>query len=705
MTYLALGEYEKSYEYSSQALKNSKEMPGSNLSFIFNNLGVSFQKKASLTGDLHDYLRAMGCFRSKLDLAQEGGDESSTILAMNNIGDVYVDLKQYEKALSFLQPSYEMARRRNDPLLIGTLLHSIGMVHLGRENFYEAEKVFDRALKDAQKAGNNTLMMKSHYGLAQCLEKRGEYGRAFFHYHQSLGIIDAIGSRIRDDVSRAGFIRNKMDIYERLTDLYYELFDKGKSTIFAYEVFNTAEKAKARAFVELLEKLGRSASADVPKETEEEEKLKNSRLDNLRKLATESLDVEKKKDMEFMIRRVEDRLMAGVFERLSEETQDLRPEPVTVGALQKYVLDGETALIEYILGEGRSFMILISKDSYHVVPLLPHSRIQDSLIAYLEFLKDPKIDERKGIAAAERLYGELFRPVERWIPASVTKLIIIPDGILYSLPFETLIPESGNSIKKDFLVKRWAISYAPSASALAYLARAHENREFSKDFLAFGAPYYPKSAVFNEKNPQAPARIMFELYKQNGYSFSPIGYSKKEVSAISRHFRPGRKDVYLGKKADEGIFKALNLHDYRIIHFACHAFSEENFPLRSALVLSLSARDAEDGFLQVFEMYNMRLRSDLVVLSACQTGRGKNIRGEGILGLPRIFFYMGSRSVVSTLWAIDDKVTARFMEYFYSYFSESGDKTQSLRQAKLKMMESIYSHPFYWGAFVLTGEP
>jgi CHAT domain-containing protein len=113
---------------------------------------------------------------------------------------------------------------------------------------------------------------------------------------------------------------------------------------------------------------------------------------------------------------------------------------------------------------------------------------------------------------------------------------------------------------------------------------------------------------------------------------------------------------------------------------------------------------SEDGFLQVSEIYNLRLRSELVILSACQTARGRLENGEGILGLPRIFFYSGARSVLSTLWRIEDKSTARFMKYFYKYLTKGFDKSESLRLAKIKMIKSGYSHPFYWAGFVLNGE-
>jgi CHAT domain-containing protein len=197
---------------------------------------------------------------------------------------------------------------------------------------------------------------------------------------------------------------------------------------------------------------------------------------------------------------------------------------------------------------------------------------------------------------------------------------------------------------------------------------------------------------------------MRELYLDQGFDFSPLPHSEEEVLGISSYFPRESRDVYLKDNAKEEVFKRISLKDYRIVHFACHGFLSEEYPFRSALVLSLDEDPAEDGFVQVRELYNIRLRADLVVLSACQTGRGRMERGEGLLGLPRIFFYTGAKSVISTLWRINDESTAVFMNWFYRYLSEGKDKAQALRLAKLRMLDSRYSHPFYWASFILNGD-
>ncbi len=262
-----------------------------------------------------------------------------------------------------------------------------------------------------------------------------------------------------------------------------------------------------------------------------------------------------------------------------------------------------------------------------------------------------------------------------------------------------------NQIHVDrYLIEDYRISYSPSSSILHYLSSNRHNQESQKGLLAFGDPYYPVKTLGRKNGKIINAEPFKQLLLNTGFIISPLPYSGREVFKISRYFRHIERDVFLNKNAKEEIFKRIALINYKIIHFACHALLDEEFPSRSALILAIDDDMNEDGFLQVREIYNLKLNADLVVLSACQTGRGRLEKGEGILGFPRIFFYIGARSVVLSLWKINDKSTSVFMNYFYYYLSQRNEKTQALRKAKLKMLESKFNHPFYWAAYILNGD-
>ena len=705
--YSTLGDNEKSIAYYSEILKlfKSSGRPSKSLSYL-NNLGLSYQSLYQTTGIADYYFQAIKLYQESLHSAQNIHDEFFENISLAHIGNVYFDLKRYDDALKFLQPALEMAQKRADSALLPSLITSIGMVHLNKENPTKAESYFNRALDEARKALSDPLIMRSFYGLGLCKEKSGDYGQAISNYNECLRIIDKIGSRIADDINRASYAQDKAQVYQRMINLYHDLFLKTKSTAFEKEIFSIAEKAKARSFIEHLERMSRRGSAPTPgKLNAEEERLKVSRLDILKKLSSSSLDGEEIAQLEIQFRQIDDQISAMNSDMfLQTESDEALVKPLSLEIIQKKLLKSDSAMIEYILGNERSFLIFISCVSYKVVELPSQDKIVNMLAGYLGYLEDPGMDPKAGIAAARRIYRDLFYPIESSIPKSVTNLIVVPDGILFHLPFETLVSSHGADSKADYLANRYLISYTPSASAFYYLLKRPKPEGYSKDLLAFGAPSYSKPASRGNRDSRSPSQILLDLYEKSGFSISPIPYSAKEVKEIARYFKADKKDVFIKTKASEQILKSLNLDDYRIVHFACHAFSDESYPLRSTLVFSLENESEEDGFFQVLEMYKLRLKAELTVLSACQTGKGKNIQNEGVLGLPRVFFYMGSRSVISTLWSIHDKATFQFMQYFYEYYAQNIGKARALQLAKQRMMGTKYSHPFYWGAFVLTGE-
>jgi CHAT domain-containing protein len=381
------------------------------------------------------------------------------------------------------------------------------------------------------------------------------------------------------------------------------------------------------------------------------------------------------------------------------------PAPISIETIQDQILDQKTAILEFFLGEKQSYSFLITKNAFVLRTLPPRALIEDSLRAYFKVLSTPPKGEYPGFLAAKRIYRDLIHDFEDTISPAIEHIIIIPDGILYYLPFETLIRDDGEETSRPpYLIERFKISYAPSASSLALLLQRSREAGNSKLLLALGDPVYTvgksRSSGHNKKFEEA----LREIYLDNGFEFSPLPFSKTEIKEISRFFPRAGVDIYLEEMAKEEVVKKLSLTDYRILHFACHGFLDEKAPLRSALVLTLDDGTEEDGFLQGREIYNLKLNADLVVLSACQTAKGKLENGEGVFGLPRVFFYAGARSTLSSLWKVNDRSTSDLMQEFYRYIANGDDKAQALRLAKMKMLSSKFSHPFYWAAFVLNGD-
>ena len=198
-----------------------------------------------------------------------------------------------------------------------------------------------------------------------------------------------------------------------------------------------------------------------------------------------------------------------------------------------------------------------------------------------------------------------------------------------------------------------------------------------------------------------------EDYAERGFSFVRLPYTRDEVLAISNLFPLDQRHVYLGAEAREETVKSEKLDDFRFIHFATHSFLDEIRPGRSGILLSRAPQSLEDGILQMGEIMRLKMNADLVTLSACSTGLGKLVNGEGVLGLTRAFFYAGARNVAVLLWNVNDFATATLMVSFYRHLTRGVPESEALRQAKLSLLHSSqprWHHPYFWAAFVIEGE-
>jgi CHAT domain-containing protein/Tfp pilus assembly protein PilF len=707
--YVRIGNYNKALEYLTKALTIDKQL-GDNVYICMdlNSIGTTFRTKGLQSEHIEDFNKALDYFRDCLKLIKKTQDKRTEVEVLNNLGAVQTDLKNYNKALKHFKEGYERAEEIQDIEAMSMLQNNMGIAlyHLGCCE--EAIKSYQKAIELANNISDRQVLWEAYFGLGQCYEKKNNLSQAVTFYKKAIDIIDHVRSQIFLDAYKAGFVRDKLKVYEYLINLLYKLNRDDPSNSLNKEIFYIVERAKSRAFLEGLAE----SKIDIRESLNPELKKRENELSGrislvIQKLLKSDLSQKRRQELLDKLQQEEDeyiRLISRMRAEVPELAHLISAEPCRSEQIQQHI-NGKTALIEYFLCENKSFMFFITKNEFNVYGLPSRSEIEKSTKAYLKIISGPQTGGFKGTLAAKRICRELLFPVERNISESVDNLIIVPDGILYSFPFETLMMDTQDqSSKCDYLIAKYKISYVPSSSALLFLSENKVRRRNQKGLLAFGNPTYMYRDQSNGTKSKAEIQILREMYLDQGFELSPLPYTEKEIMEISSYFPEDKKDIYLQDEAREEIFKEAPLKDYQIIHFACHGFLAEEFPFRSALVLSLDDDPQEDGFLQVRELYNLRLKADLVVLSACQTGKGKLERGEGILGLPRIFFYAGARSVLLTLWRINDESTEKFMNLFYRYLSKGNDKAQALRLAKLDMINSKFNHPFYWAAFVLNGD-
>jgi CHAT domain-containing protein len=311
-------------------------------------------------------------------------------------------------------------------------------------------------------------------------------------------------------------------------------------------------------------------------------------------------------------------------------------------------------------------------------------------------LRRPGSDRAALRTHARHLYRLLVHPAEARI-AGAQRILVSPDGPLRTLPFAALMRGD------RYLVEHKPIHSVLSAAVYAELKRSRPAQRDLRDERvdAFGNPLYPRLAASGSPDP-----VTREVL-QRGWALTPLPSTRKEVEAIAALYP--QSHTYLGRDATEEKAKSLG-RDSRLIHFACHGLIDERFPLNSALALTLPERPAEgqdNGLLQAWEIFeSMHLDADLVTLSACDTALGKEMGGEGLVGLTRAFQYAGARSVLASLWGVADYSTARFMERFYRYLRGGKPKDEALRAAQIDQIRQKggSSHPFFWAAFELNGD-
>jgi len=704
--YQLLGDYTKAQDYVQEAV--GMAVPGSpeimrdmlplNLAQIFQSLGRRLKSR--------EYsMRALECIESYLKL--QGGparNPEPDVLAIK--AGVYLDLGRLDDAQESLREAEAAARSRDDRALSATFMMNLAELLFRNGDISGAERAYRTVLSGAEESGDFLQKIMAACGLGRCAESRGDDGQAVVFYDQAVRAIGSEGPVIVKDTDRAVFINRAREPYEALIETYYRLFRKNHLPAFEREIFRVSETFRARSFMEFLERRDRlqAARPESPRSAADSE-LSGERLALLKRLSRGVADKTESEAVQSRIRHLDDMLEEQVFaEQMKAGGRTTLFAPAPLSVLRDSARAGRIALVEYFLGDERSFLFCVTGDAFRLVELPSARAVGDSLLGYLSYLEDPDIPAASGLLAAERLYDSLLAPVEDLLPEAVDHLVIVPDGILFRLPFETLARRRTGFREPECLVDRFTISYAPSASALLYL-RDKPEAAYAKEILAFGlSDYRDHRASPGPAGAQSATAILADLYRRQGFVMSPIPHARREIASLAGRVPSGRVDVFFDRRATERAFKGLDLGAYRIIHLACHAFSDDNYPLRSSLVFSPDGEGEEDGFLQASEMYGMRTEADLVVLSACQTGRGKIVRNEGLTGLPRVFFYMGARSVVSTLWPVDDRAAEVFMGLFYDAYFAGAGKAEALRAAKRKMRETKYRHPCYWASFTLTGE-
>lgn len=707
--YRDIGYHEKALDYFSKALKLDKLRADDNSVLInLENIGSTYLRRGLDNNNKQDLLRASDIFYSCFSLW--AGNKASPILGMsllNNIGISECEIRNFINAREKYIKALEYAKKEKCLLEECYILNNLG-------SSYFIEAKIDLALIYYRKAFalglNNSIdsaVLESCLGLGQCYEALRLPQEAMGFYMRAVEILEKIRGRISSEYIRIGFTKNKMNVYRRIIRILSEVYFEKPSITLLDEIFKYIEKAKARAFVESIIEMRRSTKLTESQDFKEKEQAISIRIQAINNtLVQANLSKDEREDKKLRLREEEERYL----ELISETRGHIGPldskvfsDVLDISRVRRNITNKHTALLEYFLCEDQSYLIYISRRESKLFKLSSRNEISSSVRALLKMLESPRWDNGAGIEASKRVLREIMPLAVRSDLRDVETLIIIPDGILYYLPFEALpsIQEGPFS----YLVEDLAISYCPSVSSLHILMNPPEHKVPPKGLLAVGGVIYQNENPQNGESRQISRKTELERYDVKSFDFAPLPFSIEEVFEISNQFPINKRKILIGENASEETIKSLPLDSFRFIHFACHGFHDYMYPLRSSLILTNNDNKKDDGFLQAREIYGLDIRADLVVLSACQTGSGLMETVEGPIGLMRPFFYAGARSVISSLWQINDKASVLFMKEFYRHLSHGNFTTKALQLTKKRMLRSIYSSPFYWAGLILSGDP
>lgn len=697
--YIHLGNYDKALEYLYEVLRIDSELEEVlYVAMDLNNIGVIYRKKGLLSKQEEDLNRALKAFEESLVAARSIRDTQTEIQCLNNLGTVYTDLGLYSKALECLRLGLKKAKNLGAQEEVTKIMVNTGILHYRQGQYLQSVEVLHQAIDLAQQIHEDNSLWEAHARSGDALKKLNEYHLALDDYKKSISVIESIRSKIQLEELKASFLGAdaRIDSYYNMIDVLAKLSEQEPDKNYDREALHYVEKAKARAFLDRLElsQVGIQSGVDKELLDEEDELMKaiagfNSRLidSNLtQEQRSELFEQMKGSEGELEALKRKMRITNPVYAGLKY------PSVVTVEEAQDLIREESTAFFVYCIGGESSYAFVIEKDRYRIFPLPPAEQIRSSVKSYLQIISDR---DSQDFDMGYRLFSTLVLP---GLQMKVKRIIFVPDDILHFLPFETLVSQSEN---RRWLIQDYVVSYVPSITALREIRLREEMEKVrpKKDILAFGDPQFNSD---NEAKGYAvfPVRNITENKR-----LSRLEYSQLEVEGISALFKKADRDVYTGRQATEERLKKAELTDYRVVHLATHGFIDNLSPARSAIIFSMAENSVEDGFLQMREVFGLKFNADLVSLSACQTGLGQFIKGEGIEGISRAFLFAGASSVLMSLWAVNDQASFQFMERFYTHLASAQTAVDALRMSKLEMIHSTaLAHPFYWAGFVISGE-
>lgn len=697
-----LGEREEALNYYQQALLLHREVGDkreeattlNNIGFVYDNLG----KKEE----------ALNHYNQALSLSRTVGDHKGEAITLNNIGAVYNGLGKREEALNYYNQALPLTRAVGNRGGEAATLNNIGLVYNGLGQKEEALNYYNQALPLTRAVGDRSGEANTLNNIARLQYQQGNLIAASQTMAQAIEKIEFLRNKILNPQLQTSFYQTIEDYYDFHIKLLMELYKQNPSQQHHTQALHYSERVRAR---QLLTKL-QEASVDIkqgvdPKLLAQEEQLNKQlsiALENQTKLLQSSYSNQEAANLQQQIRKLLtqlDEVETTIRLRSPNYAAINQPTKFTLQTTEiQQLLDHDTILLEYYLSEGQSYLWVVSKNKVTTYQLPPQGEIE-KLAA--QFRDDIANETENNPEVAQQLSQMILAPASQELGNK--RLLIVGDGLLQSIPFAVLpTPNIPNSPQKPLIIKHEIITL-PSASSLAALRQNVQGRNLAPKKLAVLAdPVYEV-----EEEGGNLLRNLTREAQEACRSLQNLPYTRTEAENILALVPENESFAALGHEASLTTALSPQLSQYQTVHFATHGCLNQDVPQFSGLALSAysSQGETQDNILRLNSIYNLVLPAELVVLSACETGLGEELAGEGLVSLTRGFMYAGAKRVVVSFWAVNDSSTSELMSKFYEKMYQ--DKLRpgaALRAAQLEMWQKggDWQDPYHWAAFTVQGE-
>ncbi|HEX5890463.1 MAG TPA: CHAT domain-containing protein [Pyrinomonadaceae bacterium] len=592
-------------------------------------------------------------------------------ITLRTIGLIYGAQGNTQRALASFQRALDLLDVTKDQRWAAYILNYIGQSYEDLNQPSRAGRYYRQALELAQRSADPESETLSYYNLARFERGRGNLDEAKRHIEKAIRIAEDVRTKVSSQDLRSTYFATIRDSYDLYIDVLMLQHKRDPTAGYDREAFAVSERARARSLLELLR-----------------ESQTNAR-----------------------------------------NTFDSLPQPLTLKETQERILNDETSLLEFALGNERSYAWLVAKNDFFSFTLPGRAEIEKSAKSLYQVFVDHQLvsgestearaqRETKAAAALPHEIVSLSKLLLAPLAGKLNtkRLLVVPDGALQYIPFQVLLSPDSH----EPLIKHHEIVNEPSASTLALVLSEIRTRQTATNLVAVLAdPVFETNDSRVKRDAtrklDQPAEMLAVRRALRDVGITPDGLQIPRLLASGREadeimaLAPGRSNLKAaGFAATRDRIFSADLASYRIVHIATHGIINNEHPEESGIVLSLVDQNgqAQDGFLRLRDIYTLKLPADLVVLSACSTALGKDVRGEGLIGITRGFMYAGAAGVVASLWKVDDEATAELMKHFYAaLFNKGMPPAAALRDAQLELAKHPrWQSPYYWAGFVIQGQ-